>query len=67
MYKEIANKCCYPEVKESFVALMNNKNLVKMEDSVAKLIFILRGQCYQSGDRIDFYDDVDNSTGTSPK
>lgn len=58
MYMDIAKNCCNSEIKNSFMEMRNAKKLVKVEDSVSKLIFILKEQCYQNGRHIDFYDEV---------
>lgn len=58
MYMDVAKNCCNSEMKNNFMEMRNAKKLVKVEDSVAKLILILKEQCYENGRHIDFYEEI---------
>uniref|UniRef100_A0A161MAN5 Sepiapterin reductase n=1 Tax=Triatoma infestans TaxID=30076 RepID=A0A161MAN5_TRIIF len=44
------------DVRNSFIAMRDNKTLVKLEDTVGKLIDVLEHSKYTSGGRIDYFD-----------
>lgn len=44
------------DVKNSFIEMRDSKTLVKVEDTVAKLIDVLGNSKYTSGGRVDYFD-----------
>merc|ERR1711974_154422 len=43
-------------LKESFCTMIQNRTILKPEQSAQKLVQILEENCYRSGDHIDYYD-----------
>lgn len=56
MYKITTTQCCFPDVIENFRDLKTENRLVKVEDSIGKLINILKEQNYENGATIDYFD-----------
>ena len=43
-------------LKESFCTMIQNRTILKPEQSAQKLVQILEENCFRSGDHIDYYD-----------
>lgn len=61
MLSQIVDKCCDTDTKTQMSEMKKQNSLVKMDETVRKIILILKGRNYQSGARIDFFDDVTES------
>ena len=56
MYKICASQNCFPDISEEFRNLKNEDRLVRVEDSVTRLVSILGEQKYENGASIDYFD-----------
>ena len=60
MYKMVISQCCYADVIENFRNMKAMNRLVKVQDTIGRLISILKEQNYESGATIGYFSSLDD-------
>ncbi|XP_076753613.1 sepiapterin reductase [Xylocopa sonorina] len=58
MYHEVCTKVSDPGVKVEFNDLLTKRTILTCEQTVNRLLMVLKEQKYKSGDHVDYYDEL---------